>query len=275
METKELQKIQPGELQKIDFAADAGDGAQFGIKDLKVPYLTILQANSPAKNEQHAKYVDGAEEGMILNTASNRLFKGKPARKNDDGVAPGLSVVPVMYERCFVEWKPARGGFAGKYDEHDPIQNTTKSVTNEDGKLQQVLPNGNILVETAYYYNLLLTDDGNVDPSDPWGIISMTSMQWANAKEWNRVIKAYKVSTPQGPKTGPIYANQYRVSVKPESKDDYAWWGWNIVIEKELNNIAVYSAAKEFRAALLSGAVKAAEPEDGSTTGTKSDGVPF
>jgi hypothetical protein len=64
-------------------------------EDLALPFLKVLGQLSPEINKRDGKYVEGAEAGMILNTVTNEIFDG----------AKGIDVLPVFYERKYVEWQ--------------------------------------------------------------------------------------------------------------------------------------------------------------------------
>ena len=48
------------------FEADANVGMNMGAEDLALPFLRILAQLSPEVNKRDAKYVEGAEAGMIF-----------------------------------------------------------------------------------------------------------------------------------------------------------------------------------------------------------------
>ena len=63
-----------GALSSNLFEGDANKGSQnIAQDDLALPFLKVLSHLSPEVNKQHAKYVEGAEPGMIVNTVTNEL----------------------------------------------------------------------------------------------------------------------------------------------------------------------------------------------------------
>ena len=57
------------------FEADANQGTDnMSQDDLALPFLKVLGQLSPEINKVHAKYKEGAEPGMILNTVSGQLM---------------------------------------------------------------------------------------------------------------------------------------------------------------------------------------------------------
>ena len=58
-----------GALSSNLFEADANKGSQnIAQDDLALPFLKVLGHLSPEINKQHAKYLEGAQPGMIINT---------------------------------------------------------------------------------------------------------------------------------------------------------------------------------------------------------------
>ena len=62
------------------FEADAHQGFDnMDQNDLALPFLRILGQLSPQVNKRDAKYVNGAESGMIYNTVTGELYDGDKA----------------------------------------------------------------------------------------------------------------------------------------------------------------------------------------------------
>ena len=90
-----VKKQEAGALASNMFEADADKGSQNMTQDdLALPFLKVLGQLSPEVNKRDGKYVEGAEPGMILNSVTNEVFDG----------TKGVQVLPVFYERKYVEW---------------------------------------------------------------------------------------------------------------------------------------------------------------------------
>src|SRR5688500_7171958 len=93
-----------------DIMADAGAGQNMTAGDLRIPYSAVLQSNSPQVNPGHAKYSEGAQAGMFMNTATGEVF---------DGRKEGIVLIPCAYQRDYDEWKdrdgPEGGGFVASH----------------------------------------------------------------------------------------------------------------------------------------------------------------
>ena len=67
-------KTNAGALATNIFEADAGAGSQnMTQEDLALPFLKVLGQLSPEINKQNAKFINGAEPGMIVNSVTKEL----------------------------------------------------------------------------------------------------------------------------------------------------------------------------------------------------------
>ena len=232
----------------------AGQGAEFTTDDLAIPFLNILQDNSPQTKKREGKYVEGAEAGMLFNTVSNEVFDGEK----------GVEVIPCAYQRTLIEWVPRdqEGGFVTTHDpESGILQQATK---NERG--QDILPNGNYLANTANHYVLLLSPTHGPTQA----VLSMTSTQLKKSRRWNTQIISRTLQVDGEVKPYPSFAFAYRLRTVTESNAKGSWFGYDIsgqrpVIKSEL------TIGASFHNAVMSGTVKARPQEEAVST----DDVPF
>ena len=71
------------------FEEDANTGMDnMGAEDMALPFLRILGQLSPEVNKRDAKYVEGAEAGMIFNTVTKQVYDGEK----------GLNIVPCLLQ---------------------------------------------------------------------------------------------------------------------------------------------------------------------------------
>ena len=60
------------------FEEDANTSfSNMGSEDFALPFLRVLGQLSPETNKRDAKYVEGAEPGMIFNTVTKQLYDGE------------------------------------------------------------------------------------------------------------------------------------------------------------------------------------------------------
>ncbi len=70
-------KEEAGALATNLFEADANAGSQnMTQEDLALPFLKVLGQLSPEVNKQNAKFINGAEPGMIVNSVTKELYDG-------------------------------------------------------------------------------------------------------------------------------------------------------------------------------------------------------
>ncbi len=243
----QVTKKQSGALQVIDFAADANVGLEkMTASDLAIPFISLIQKTSPQIEE-----IDGCKPGMIFNSVTNKLYKE-------------LTVLPCGYKRSFVEWKPREkgGGYVG---EHLPDSELAGKPRNDRGEV--VLENGNILVETAYQF-ILLIDGNNAETA----VISMSSTQLKKARRWNSMMMGLKVPHPNGTMVTPAsFSHMYKISSVQEKNDKGSWHGWNIEIMGPVKDTNQYQMAKTFAGGVKNNDVKVAPPKQDDAPKPKQD----
>lgn len=214
-------------LSVDELTKDANLGGTVGMQDIAIPYLYCLQSNSPQAIEDHAKYIVGAKSSMLYLTVLEKIFEGREK---------GILVVPCHYERLITEWvdRDAGGGLVRSYPAGDPIMDRAKP----DAKGRPVLPNGHLLIDTAYHY-LLINEPG----TQIWhqGICPMKSTHLKRSRRWNSEINTTKI--PGTDSKAPRFLYMYRFRTEKEQKDDNVY---NVpVITKEgLVAADVYHNAK-------------------------------
>ncbi len=230
----------------IDLEQFAGGGMQeMKAEDMSIPFLRILAQLSPQVNKRDGAYVQGAEAGDIYHTVENRAFKG------DEGV----TVVPCYLSHRYVEWKPREkgGGYVATYHPEDPIVKTTR----RDERGNEVLPNGNMLVNTYQYFVLLITSDG-----PQRCMIAMSASQITRAKKWNTTMQAQTARGSKGLFTLPMYTFTYKLKTTQQQNDKGSWYGWDITKEDQVD-AETFQLAHDFMLAVRAGDVKVRE-DDGS-----------
>ena len=218
----------PAELLN-EMAADAGHG-QEGITgdDLAIPFLKILQQMSPELAKRDGKYIDGATEGMIMNSVTGQLWEAEE----------GLTVIPCGFKFKIIEWKPDRGGLVQQYSRGETLPEFER---NEKGQAI-TKGEGNLLSDTAEHYVLIVHEDGSAEQA----LISMSSTQLKHSRKWNTMIKQKVLQTADGPKSPPSYGYMYTLKTTGESKDDNHWEGWSISDAGMVTDVNLYQGAKAF-----------------------------
>jgi hypothetical protein len=227
------------------FADDASLGFENADRDsYALPFLQVLQSGSPQVKRSEGAYIKGAEEGMLYDTINGTIFDGDA----------GISVVPVYFERSFNEWAPREsgGGYRGRHEVS--AAELMRPTRNEKG--QDILANGNLLVDTRNHYVLIIQGQSYTP-----AIISFSSTQIKKSKRWLTMMSSLKMPRADGSLfTPPTFSHQYAITTVPESNDKGSWFGWKIENAGVVEVASVYEAAKELRRAIMAGEAKAAEP---------------
>lgn len=229
-----------------DFSGDANAGFEkAGRDDLAIPFLTILQGLSPEVKRSEGAYIEGALEGMVLNTVSKEVI---------DTAKERLVVIPCAYSRAFVEWRVREkgGGFVAEHPDTTPLQHQTT----RDERGRDILPNGNQLNDTRTFYVLVVDEqNGTASPA----VLTMTSTQIKKSKQWLMQQNMLKLNNGSGSYTPPMYASRWEVDTVPESNEKGSWFGWKFTHDGYLAGPAdpLFVSAKAFYQSVTQGKVKA------------------
>lgn len=262
---------------------DAGDGVSTAAEDNIIPLIYILQAQSPQALKQKPEYIKGAVAGNIWPRGTKVLI---------DGEETGLPVIPVAFKKSWVEWRPDRGGFAGRHD-YDATSETKGRPEGAEwvedpkkkGRGAWELPSGNNVVETREHAVLALIN-GN------WtgAVVSMSSTNHTSSRMWMGLMKDKRIpilkdGVPTGGYTedrAPAYAYVYCLKTVAKSNDDGDWYGWEAedgmgdgeetFITSIDNGASLYRQARQLAADFKSGAKVADAPAEQDSAGSTRDG---
>ena len=258
----------------VAFSGDSGnfeDFAGLGLdqvrtEDMSIPFLRILAQLSPQVNKRDGAYVQGAEAGMIYDTVANEVFNGEE----------GILVVPCYYSRRYVEWKPREkgGGYVNSYNADDPIVKTTY----RDDRGNDVLPNGNLLSNTAQFFVLRMDASGIPQRC----LLTMTSSQLKKAKKWVTQMQSRTAMGKNGLFTMPMMSQIYRLRTVEERNDKGSWFVWEISHERHLDlenakERPLFMMGMEFSKSVKAGEVKVKEDQgrEDVSRPVHDDSVPF
>lgn len=218
-------------LQTIDYGKYAGAGKENVTREeFTVPFIRILQANSPQCRPPEAGGIDGAKAGMIINTGTGELFDGKI----------GVSFVPVYRRRNFVEFYPrppnGPGGFIGLLETSDPRILQLRAEQGEFGKLISKDNEGQAteISEVCALYAILSANDMESMVIAPFG--STQIKKYRNFVTRVMSIK-YKGTDPVTGKPiiidPALFAHEWRLSTVYEQKGENSWYGWKLGLREE------------------------------------------
>jgi hypothetical protein len=252
----------PVNLPEIDLEGDAGAGFENADKDtFAIPFLRILQSNSPQCKKSHELHIEGAEEGDFFNTVTKEIFKGEL----------GITLVPVHYDRKFVEWAPNRGGYRGEHLPSAPVLQRAQLKEDDEGKQRLTLPSGNTVSDTRYHFCIHVKPDGGYSPV----LVCMSSSGIKKSKQMMTELNSIKAERANGGKfTPPMFLNKVLMGHVVETKGEDSWYNYDPVLDGFLdvrgdaNEAEIYLAAKAFRDQIASGDIRVDHAEMGGVAGT-------
>ncbi len=243
-------------------AQDAGLGAEdASADDMTIPFLRIAQALSDEVDKRHSAYIKGLEVGDFFNSATQKVWPNKK----------GLHLIPVLFQRKYIEWKPNRGGYV---QEHNST--IMGQVTRTDGA--DLLDNGNEVVLHATWYCLVVDlKTGETEQV----VMDLSKTQHKKSRSLVTKLKSISLVNGSGQRFNPpTFYNLVHVHSVGESNDYGRWEGWDIkmdgnVLEGVAGGVEVYNIAKALHDSVAKGDIKAAEREGAKGAEAGSDDIPF
>lgn len=208
------------------FAEARGQGMEEADKDsFAIPFLIVLQKNSPQVDEDSPTRIEGAKAGMLFNNVTGKMFEADKT---------GVLIIPCHFQRQWLRWgaRDAGGGFKGIL--------TTEEVTalRQQGKVREV--DGRLFFPEAdgtinpkkndrmgdhrnHFIMIVDPDSGDCSPA----VMSLTSTQIKKSKTLMAALADVRVADSSGNKVSPpSFANLVRVTTQAESNDQGTWRGW-------------------------------------------------
>lgn len=201
--TKQVAKKETGQVAGYDYGELSGIGME-DVKqsDLSIPFINILQSNSPAVEDE----IDGAKPGRFINSVTGEIF--------DD-----LVVLPIMKYQQFVEWVPREKG-GGLVGYHAPDSDVVKKAISENGGDTYGLTLGdNQLTETFYMY-VMQVDPETMQPSG-FGLLSFTATKIKPYRNW---LTSIYMITPRPP----LFAAMTRIGTVKQKNEKGSFFNFDI-----------------------------------------------
>jgi hypothetical protein len=200
----------------------SGQGFEgMGAGDYNIPFLKILQSGSPEVKKgttanPNPDYVDGAEEGMFMNSLTKKLYGTE------------IHLIPLKYEPMWIQWAPNRGGLRGRCSPGsikvtgDPF----KGMKDEEG---------NEVVDNMIFYCLMAEhlDEGPI-------VFALSATGMRHGKNWNTMIN--NVRNPSGAHAA-FFSSVWKISTTHNANAQGDWY--QIGTQKTSNIVRTRFATKE------------------------------
>ena len=236
------------EFDQSLFEADAGVGLDMGQEDLALPFIKVLSRQDPTLDN-----LDGAKAGDIYNTVTGEVYSGKT----------GIVVIPCAYQRRYIEWSPRGIGSGAPVNIFTPEQSLPKVERSPDDNKDYVVGgNGSYLEETHQHFVLVLGEDGMATTA----LIAMKSTQLKKSRKWNSMVASRILPGKNGPFTPPRFSHQYLLKTVSEENSKGSWHGWEISLDKQVDDASLYAQAKAFAVSIGSGDVEVKHQDESGAT---------
>ena len=238
------------------FEEDAGIGlGQLGQEDVALPFLKVLSRQDPILDD-----LDDAKAGDIYNTVTGQVWKGKE----------GISVVPCVYQRRYIEWAPRGTGTGAPINIFTPDDQRPKTErSSEDNREYVVDGQGSYLEETHQHFVVIIGDDGSMETA----LIAMKSTQLKKSRKWNSMVQSRTMQGKNGMFTPPRFSHVYALKTVSEENSKGSWHGWEISLNGPVEDANIYQSAKAFATSILAGEVNVKHQDESADVNT--DDIPF
>jgi hypothetical protein len=207
-------------LFSVNDAADFYEGIDQGA--YSVPFLSVLQALSPAVQRGGPGYIANAQPGMILNTVT---------RKTMDKVH--VTVVRRSHSLCYWTPRDKGGGFLREEEAHaDNMMTFSKIVPDDKGR--RINGKGEEVTEHRNFWCVLFAEESKTEPA----LISMSKSQLKVARDWNTNIdvESAKIEVPVKDGAGNVirakrpilHSGIWELGTILRTKNENTWFAWTV-----------------------------------------------
>lgn len=192
MEKANVKKEDIGFMEEI-----AGQGYEnIGQEDISTPYLKVAQALSPELDKEEDAYIEALEVGMFFNSLTSKVYGRE------------INLIPVHYEKSWMEWKPDRGGLVGK---HEPF-----SIQVDKTDFSKWKYGNNIISDTLMFYCFV---EGHME--DGPLVYALTGSGIRHGKNWNTQIMMTKL--PSGSRA-PYFSSVWKLNTTKQKNEQGTWY---------------------------------------------------
>lgn len=258
--------VKPSDLPAhgINFAADAGAGMESADADsFAIPFLRVLQSNSPQCDRADGEFIDTAEPGMIFDTVSRRLYDG----------SDGVRLILCYFERRFAHWGPrgTEGGYRGDVTVAEAAEREAKGLLVRDGPRLLIAEKpgeaphpkkADYLMDTRNHFVLIVDEDG-----PRRALLPLASTQIKKSRALITQLSDLRVDGV----APPTFASLLRMTTMAESNDEGNWYGVRFERIGWVPDPDLYQFARKFYQDIRKGKVRV-EPESTAAAAGDFDG---
>lgn len=225
METTEKSNVAQTVGADIAFLQEAEqlDGALMGFEDLSretiaVPFVRIMQAQTPQCDEMSDTYIDGARPGKFFRTLPPDVW------------APPVKIVVLFFKVYFIAWRPNRGGFAGMFSPREIDNLTARGAVVKNAQGFYSFSDGTADLQETYTYTCVNVDKLADGPFN----FPLVSTQLKEAKKFNFLLRTTRL-----PHNRPAlpYFSVWNMGTAAQKNEKGSWYGvsfaWDRFVTKE------------------------------------------
>jgi len=238
-----VKKDNAGALSTINLRADSGRGTEeLKSDDVSTPILKILHQLSPECNSRNAKYVKGAEPGMIYSSSFGNLIDGNK----------GIDVVVAHTQTRWPEWQDMGDSPSAPVGTH--LEIPADSTEEKNGRYR--LANGNYVEKTMYFYVVAIV--GNELRK---AVITMRSSNLTPGRELNNLIANLRMTDSQGTFQPAAYSAVFNLKTVGKNWGDKSWHVYKPSLVKMLDvskgmDAEAYTMAQNLQKEVSKGSAK-------------------
>ena len=238
-----VKKDNAGALSTINLRADSGKGTEeMQSSDRSTPILKILHQLSPECNSRSAKYVDGAQPGMIYASSFGSLINGEK----------GLDIIVSHFQTRYPEWQERGDSTAAPVGTH--LNPPADAVEEKGGRYRLV--NGNYVEKTMYFYVIAILENGSRS-----AVIPMRSSNLTPGRDLNDMISNLRMEDDKGSFQPASFTAVFKLKTAGKSWGDKNWHVYKPSFVKMLNvsdtkDAELYQAGQKLQAEVSKGSTQ-------------------
>jgi hypothetical protein len=198
------------------------------MQDIVIPRLEVIQGLSPAVKRGDPGFIEGAQQGMLVNSVSQQLY-------GDDAM-----VIPVFFKVQHLVWKRRKdkagksleGGFFGAFDTLEEAQQRCAEEGGEEADIE--------VIDTPQHL-CLIVNAGSGETEEI--MLSMPRTKAKISRKWNSLIRLLG---------GDRFSRVYKVSTDLESNSQGDFYNFHIEAAG-FPSEAIYQKAEALYNAISSG----------------------